>query len=124
MAGGKVMEGRKKPISEPFRWQTIRGEPRTIAGHRLTPVARLVSFSRGRGTLGQNSLSGWALGFVRVIPLGVVVEADDQEEWVAVQNATASALRGMMLAAAAITLLLAVVRRVAPRRPQPAPDLE
>lgn len=109
------MEGRKRPLSKPFRWQTVHGEPRTVAGRKLTPVARLVSYGHGRGTLGQNSLSGWALGFVRVTPLGVVVEAGGQEEWVAVQDATASALRGMVLAAAAITLLLVAVRRVARR---------
>jgi hypothetical protein len=116
------MEGEKQPLPKRFRWQTVRGEPRTVAGRRLTPVARLISYSRGRGTLRQNSLSGWALGIVRVVPLGVVVENDGQEEWVAVHNATAAALRPMMLTAAAVTLLLAAVRRLARGRRRPAPD--
>jgi hypothetical protein len=116
MAGGSVMEGEKQPLSKPFRWQTVHGEPRTVAGRRLTPVARLVSYGRARGTLRQDSISGWALGFVRVVPLGVVVEAGGQEKWVAVHNATASALRSMVLAAIAITLFLAGVRRFARRR--------
>jgi hypothetical protein len=118
------MEGEKQPLSKPFRWQTVHGEPRTIAGRRLTPVARLVSYGRGQGTLRQNRLSGWALGFVRVEPLGVVVEAGGQEEWVAVHNASASALRRIVLAAAAITLLSAGLRRFARWRCRPAPDTE
>ncbi len=116
------MEGEKQPLPKPFRWQTVRGEPRTVAGHRLTPVARLISYSRGHGTLRQQSISGWALGFVRVVPLGVVVEASGQEEWVAVHDATASALRRMMLTTAAITLVLAAVRQLARGRRQPTTD--
>jgi hypothetical protein len=118
------MEGEKQPLPKPYRWQTVRGEPRTVAGRRLTPVARLISYSRGRGTLRQKSISGWALGFARVVPLGVVVETGGQEEWIAVRDATASALRRMMLTAAAITLLLAAARQLAHGRCQPAPDLE
>jgi hypothetical protein len=116
------MEGEKQPLPKPFRWQTVRGEPRTVAGRRLTPVARLISYSRGRGTLRQRSLSGWALGFVRVMPLGVVVETGGQEEWVPVHDATAAALRRTVLIAAAITLLLAAVRQLARLRCQPAPE--
>ena len=118
------MEGKKQPLSKPFRWQTIHGEPRTVAGHRLTPVARLVSFARGRGTLRQSNVSGWGLGFVRVRPQGVVVESGGQEDWVAVHDATASALRRMLFMAATITLLLAAVRRFARWRRQPALDTE
>lgn len=116
------MEGEKQPLPKPVRWQTVRGEPRTVAGHRLTPVARLISYSRGRGTLRQQSISGWALGFVRIVPLGVVVETGGQEQWISVRDATAAALRRMMLATAAITLLLAAVRRLARRHRQPAQD--
>jgi hypothetical protein len=116
------MEGEIQASTGPFRWQTVRGEPRTVAGRRLTPVARLISYSRGRGTLRRRRLSGWALGFVRVVPLGVVVEAGGQEEWVPVHSATESALRRIVLAAAAITLLLAIVRRFVRWRCQPAPD--
>ncbi len=117
------MEGEKQPFPKPFRWQTVRGEPRTVAGRRLTPVARLISYSRGRGTLRQRSLSGWALGFVRVVPLGVVVETDGQKEWIPVRDATAAALRRIVMIAAAITLLLAAVRQLASGRCQPAPDI-
>lgn len=116
------MEVEQQLSSKPFRWQTIHGEPRSVAGRRLTPVARLVSYGRGRGTVRQNRVSGWALGFVRVIPLGVVVEADGQEEWVALHSTTAAALRRMALAAAILTLLLAGVRRLARWRHQAAPD--
>ena len=118
------MEGEKQPLPKPYRWQTVRGEPRTVAGHRLIPVARLISYSCGRGTLRQQSISGWALGFVRIMPLGVVVEHGGQEEWIAVRDATASALRRMMLTTAAITLLLAAVRQLARGRRQPAQDFK
>ena len=114
------MEGQKPSPPTPFLWRTVQGEPCTVAGRTLTPVARVISYGRGRGTLRQDSISGWATGFVRVKPLGMMVEADGQEEWVAVYNSTASALRRMVLAGAAITLLLAVMRRLARRCRQPA----
>lgn len=114
------MEGRKQPASGPFRRQIVRGEPLHIAGKTLTPVARLVAFARGRGTLRSRSLSGWAMGLVRVVPLGMVAEVDGREEWVAVHDATASALRRLLLIAAAATLFLAAVRRLAGRCRQPA----
>ena len=116
------MEGEKQPLPKPFRWQTVRGEPRTVAGRRLTPVARLISYSRGRGTLRHDSISGWALGCVRVLPLGVVVETGGQEGWIPVRDATAAALSRMVTVAAAITLLLAAVRQLARWRCQPDPD--
>jgi hypothetical protein len=120
MTGGKVMEGRKQSASGPFRRQIVRGEPLYIAGKTLTPVARLVAFACGRGTLRSRSLSGWATGLVRVAPLGMVAEVDGREEWVAVHDATASALCRLLLIAAAATLFLSVVRRLASRRRQPA----
>lgn len=114
------MAGKEQRVPRPLRREVMHGEPRYVAGYTLTPVARLVSYARGRGTLRQHSYSGWAIGFVRVTPLAIVVETNGREEWIAVQDSTASALRRMALAAAAATLVLAAVRRLARRHRQPA----
>jgi len=114
------MEGEKQPVARPLRRQLVRGEPRQISGWTLTPVARMVSYTRGRGTLRQRDLSGWAVGMVRVVPLGVIAEAGGQEEWVAVYDVTTSVLGRLMLAAAAVTLFLTAVRQLARRQRQAA----
>ncbi len=114
------MERKEQPLPRPYRRQVVRGEPYYVAGRTLIPVARLVSYARGRGTLRQHGFSGWAWGFARVMPLGIVVEANGREEWIAVHDNTGSALRRMALAGLAITLFLATVRRLARRCCQPA----
>lgn len=107
------MQNEKQPAARPLRRQTVRGEPRQISGWTLTPVARVTSYTRGRGTLRRHSISGWAAGLVRVTPLGVRAESGKRQEWVTVHDATASALGRMMLAAAAVILFLAAVRWLA-----------
>jgi hypothetical protein len=113
------MEGKEQRIPRPYRRQVVRGEPYNVAGRSLTPLARLVSYARGRGTLHQDRLSGWALGLVRVMPLGMLVETNAREEWIPVHDATAPALHRMALAAAGITLFLAGMRYLARRHRQP-----
>jgi hypothetical protein len=112
------MQAEKQPAAGPLRTQIVRGEPRQIAGWRLTPVARVTSYARGRGTLRRQTISGWAAGMVRVTPIGVWARGDDRQEWVPVQDVTALVLARLALAAAAVSLCLAAVRWLArhPRR--------
>ncbi|MGD8627192.1 MAG: hypothetical protein PVF47_14965 [Anaerolineae bacterium] len=101
---------------KPLRVETVRGKAYQIAGKRLTPVARAISFGRGRGTLRLDRVEGWGLGFARISPRAVIVESEEGETYLPLVDVTAEALRGMALAAVALTLALALVRWVARRR--------
>lgn len=109
------MKGERQAALRPLRQQVIHGNAQQIAGWTVTPVARLISYARGRGTLRQRAISGWALGHVRIVPLGMLAEADGQEQWVATHDATTEMLGRMALAALATTLFLAAMRRLARR---------
>jgi uncharacterized spore protein YtfJ len=96
--------------TKPLRVETVRGEPYHVAGKKLIPVARILSFGQGRGTLRLDRLEGWGVGFIRVSPRAVIVETEEGEAYLPLVDTTAEALRGMVLAAVALTLALALVR--------------
>jgi len=101
--------------NKPLRVETVRGEAYQVAGKKLIPVARIVSFGQGRGTLRLDRVEGWAAGFARVSPKAVIVETEEGEVYLPLVDSTAEALRGMVLTALAVTLALALVRRVVRR---------
>jgi uncharacterized spore protein YtfJ len=100
---------------KPFRVETVRGEPYLVAGRRLVPVARVVSFGKARGTLGSRHISGWGAGYVRVTPVAVVEETGEGARTIPIRNLTYEAYRGMALRAGVQILLLAVIRWLARR---------
>ena len=101
--------------SKPLRIETVRGEAYQVAGKKLIPVARIVSFGQGQGTLRLDRVEGWGVGFARISPRAVIVEAEEGEIYVPLTNPTAEALRGMVMAAVAVTLALALLRRAVRR---------
>jgi hypothetical protein len=104
------MAGEHYAPNRHFRIQTVRGEPYHISGRKLTPLARVVSFGRARGTVGTRQLSGWGLGFSGIIPLAVLEESDGGEGRITVTDSTAAALRRMFAAAVALTVILVAIR--------------
>jgi hypothetical protein len=110
------MQAEKQPAARPLRTRVVRGEPSQIVGWTLTPVARVTTYTRGRGTLHRDTISGWAAGMVRITPLGVRARTGDRQEWIPVHDVTASVLTRLALAGAAATLFLAAVRRLVRRR--------
>lgn len=97
------------------RVRTVRGEPYEVRERRLIPLARLVSLGRARATIGTHRLEGRGWGLAYVKPLGVLVETRGGVRLarVAVRDGTARALVRMYLAAVALSLLFAAVRRLA-----------
>ena len=93
-----------------FRIETVRGEPYHIGGRKLTPLARIVSFGRARGTVGTHRVGGWGFGFSWIIPLAMLEESDGEEWRITVTDSTAVALRSMFAAAVAVTVVLAAIR--------------
>ena len=102
-------------IPKVFQTRTIQGTPYEIDGHTLVPVARVVSMGKARGTIGANSVSGWAGAFARIVPVSILVRTETADRRVAIVDATSN-LIGVLLAVGLIsTALLAILRRVARR---------
>jgi len=99
----------------PLRVNTVRGEPYYVGGRKLIPITRIVSFGKAKGTIGNNRVSGWGGGFVRITPLAVVEETAKGEHRIPITDATALALRGLFGAAVVITLFFAALRWLARR---------
>jgi hypothetical protein len=98
-----------------FRAETVRGESYEVGGWVLTPEARILSFARGRGTVGRRGIGGWMFGFTRVSPLAVVEDTEEGARRIKVVDATADALTALLAVALATTLLFTAVRWFAQR---------
>jgi hypothetical protein len=94
---------------------TVRGAPYHVAGRKLTPVARVTTFGRARGTISLSKLSGWGFGFASVKPLTFFEESDEGERQIPVTDVTGQALWAMALVGLALTLWLAAIRWLARR---------
>lgn len=101
--------------NRPLRVQTVRGEAYDVLGRSLIPVARIVSFGKGRATLRREGVQGWAVGFGQVVPVAVVEKAGNGERHIAITDVTSIVLRWMLAAAVAVTLLFMALRRLASR---------
>jgi hypothetical protein len=93
-----------------FNVETVRGEPYLVGGHKLTPVTRIVSLAKASGTIGKDQVSGWAGGFVRVIPVAILEETGGKEREIAIYDATAATLQRLVAVALAITFFFTTVR--------------
>jgi uncharacterized spore protein YtfJ len=98
-----------------FQTRTIQGAPYEVAGQVLVPVVRVVSMGKARGTVGMNSVSGWAWAFARIMPVAILVRTETGDRRITIVDTTAKMIGVLMAAALISTLFLAVLRRVAGR---------
>jgi uncharacterized spore protein YtfJ len=96
--------------------RTLRGEPFNVEGRKLTPVARVITFGRGKGMAGQGHYSGWGAGFVRTDPVAIIEETEQETRCISITNETDPVLRGLAIAGLALVLLCAGLRRIGQRR--------
>ena len=96
-----------------LRVKTVRGEPYNVGGRELIPVVRVVSFGQARGTVGTRHVGGRGGGFVWIKPLAVIEVTPDGERRIPIQDGTAAATRGMLVAAISMTLLFTAIRWLA-----------
>jgi uncharacterized spore protein YtfJ len=94
----------------PYRVEVVRGEPYGVGGRTLIPEAQITSFGRGRGTIGEQGITGWGAGLVQVKPLALIELTEAGEQRTAITNSTASTLRVLLGTALAMTLAFAAVR--------------
>lgn len=98
-----------------FRIKTVRGEPYHVAGHKFTPVVRVVSYGRARGRIGRDQISGSGGGFASVTPVAFVEETLHGDRRIAIRNATSAAQWKLLVASLALTLFFTAVRSLARR---------
>ncbi len=92
--------------------RVVRGEPYKVNGHRLTPVARIVSWGKAGATIGTGQVSGWGGGLVHITPLSIMRESADGEQIIPITDTTMAIMRRILFAAVATTLFFAVIRRL------------
>ena len=108
-------DGERGTAREPFRIATIHGEPYDIAGRRLIPIARSVSFGKARAHVGSSHVGGWGTGFVQITPVAIIEEGPEGNRRISITDATTRALWGMLAAGVVAALLFASLRRLAVR---------
>lgn len=92
------------------RLKTVRGASLHVADRKLTPMARVLSWGRARGTFGSKQLSGWAGAFASITPVAVIIEDGDGEQRLSINDTTLRALWGISGAGLALTLFLVALR--------------
>ena len=104
--------------SSPFQVRTVRGTPIQVYGRTLTPVARVVSVAKHRGTIRQGQVEGAGGGVAYVRPLALI-EADDpsaqdgEGRTVPIPDTTATVLRQMATMALVLPALCIAVASIA-----------
>ena len=93
-----------------FHVKTVRGDPYYVGERELIPEARVISFGKARGTIGDGRVSGRGGGFAWIKPLAVIEVTPDGERRIPIQSGTAAAMRGMLTVTIAMMLFLTTIR--------------
>jgi uncharacterized spore protein YtfJ len=104
-----------------FRIQTVRGEPYTVGGRELIPVARVISFGKAQATIGTRQVGGQGGGFVWVKPLAVLEVTPAGERRIDLQDGSMPAVGGMFAAAVVIALFFTAIRWLVRRKRENSP---
>ena len=97
------------------RREVVQGRPIRVEGRTLIPVVRRTTGMWHRATVGSRQLAGQGGGFVQLRPLGVIEQRGEEEHFIPIPDVTGRMLRGLLLAAVAVPLLLIVGMRLARR---------
>jgi len=100
---------RQRPLTSEF----VEGKPIHVGERELVPLVRVTTYARRRAFIGNDRLAGQGWGFVRLRPVAIVERGEAGERRIPIQDKTAQALSGLLLAAFIIPLLLAVAVRLA-----------
>lgn len=93
----------------------VRGRRLEVEGRDLVPVAQETIGVWRKATIGSDHLSARGGGFVRVRPLGLVERQGEEERFFPIPDRTGHMLRGLLLAAVVVPLLLILAARLARR---------
>jgi hypothetical protein len=97
----------------------VQGDPIAVGERTVQPVARVSGWRGSNQSTGAAGAGGW----LHITPVEVVVrEQDGAEQHIPITDETATALRGIVLAALAVAIpcwaILLILRRRSSRRPK------
>jgi len=93
--------------------EVVEGKPIRLGERELVPVVRVTSHVRRRAFVGSDRVSAQGWGFVRMRPVAILERDEAGERRIPIEDKTAQALGGLLLAAFIIPLLLALAVRLA-----------
>lgn len=96
----------------PVTVETMRGKPIPVLDRTITPVVRLVSATRHRGTIRKAQVEGEAWGVVLTRPVAIVEEWRGAARVLDIPDVTRRVLVSMALVGALFPLLSLVLVRV------------
>jgi hypothetical protein len=102
---GDVKKEDTMSLSGPVITEHVYGRPIQVYGRTLTPVARVISMVRHRGTIRERRIEGVGGGVVSIQPARIIEEHAGRVSTLAIRDSTASMIRYMALAAVIVPLL-------------------
>ncbi len=93
--------------------EVVEGKPIRLGERELVPVVRVTSRVQRRAFVGSDRVSAQGWGFVRMRPVAILERDEAGERRIPIEDKTAQALGGLLLAAFIIPLLLALAVRLA-----------
>ena len=111
VVGDRTDAARSATAAEPMTIETVQGTPIEAYGRTFTPVARVISAFRHRGTVRAAQAGGSGWGVVLVIPLGVVEsgqttsERDGEARTLPIPDRTGQVLQQMAILAIVVPIL-------------------
>jgi len=106
------MEERAIKRCGPVTTEVIEGKPIRVGERELVPLVRVTSGVRRRAFVGDEGVDAQGWGFVHMRPVAIKERDGAGERRIPIQDKTAQALGGLLLAAFIIPLLLALAVRL------------
>lgn len=98
----------------PWKYQIARGEKLNLGTCQMSPLVRVLSFTRRRLTVGQDDVSGAGVQWVSLMPIAMLVEQPGTRRLLLIGDRT----RWIIWALGAIGVVSCLVAGVAGRRAQ------
>jgi uncharacterized spore protein YtfJ len=93
----------------PVSVETVRGEPITVYGRTLVPVARVTSAIGHRGRIGKVQIGGTGWGIVFVKPLEIIEQRGGEVRTYVIQDMTSMVIRQMAIVGMVVSMLSIVL---------------
>ena len=97
----------------PLMTEVVEGKPIRLGERELVPVVRVTSRVQRRAFVGSDGVSAQGWGFVHMHPVAILERGEEGERRIPIEDKTAQALGGLLLATLVIPLLLALAVRLA-----------
>ena len=92
--------------------KVVEGRPIRVGERELVPLVRVESQVQRQAFVGNDRLAGQGRGYVRMHPVAILERSATGERRIPIQDRTAQAIGGLLLAAFVIPLLLALAVRL------------